>query len=121
MMPTTKLILFAVAMTQVLACGGPDCRSTCERLYSSGTDASGETQCNIRGPNGDQYDRCLSECNRAMETVGELGTYNPQEKPDPNEIPELKNDQQAAAWMDCIADASCELLTKQSVCAPVWK
>ena len=115
------LLVVTLLSLQLAACGGPDCLSTCERLYRAGTDQNGNTQCNLgeSRAGGDQFDRCMDECSFAMDTVGELGDYNPQEKLEGEDIPELKNDQQAAVWMDCVLDASCELLNK-NVCAPVW-
>ena len=106
---------------QLAACGGPDCLSTCERLYRAGTDKNGNAQCNLGEgrAGGDQFDRCLEECNFAMETTGDIGSYNPQKKLEGEDIPDLENDQQAAAWMDCVLDASCVNLNK-NVCAPVW-
>ena len=101
--------------SQLVACG-PDCQSTCNKLYQ-------ESECGIERPGTtltDRLSRCMDECLGAMEKPGELDGYDPLKEPENNsEPPTLDNDKQAAVWMDCVLEASCELLNK-NVCAPVW-
>ena len=102
--------------SQLVACG-PDCQSTCNKLYQ-------ESECGIERPGTtltDRLSRCMDECLGAMEKPGELDGYDPLKEPENNsEPPTLDNDKQAAVWMDCVYEASCELLETQNVCAPVW-
>ena len=62
---------------------------------------------------------CLDKCEDALEKPGTIGEYTPDEKTLNNQSVELGNDQQAAAWMDCIAETSCDNLA-DGYCAPVW-
>ena len=94
---------------------GPDCQSTCNKLYTP-------NQCGIERPGqstDEQIDRCLDECESALEQPGEVGEYDPNVKRPPSETPELSNDKQAALWMECIQETACENLEK-NYCAPVW-
>ena len=47
---------------------------------------------------------------------------NPNEKTRSSVSIKLESDQQAALWMDCIEEKSCELLktTGGRFCAPIW-
>ena len=117
-----KKMLWLIVGSSVLltsACG-PDCQTTCEKLYSQG----GECQFVSAGdPDGEKnFARCMNECNDAVTTPGEAGDYNPNEKTPSSQSIELENDQQAALWMDCIEEKSCELLktTGGRFCAPIW-
>jgi len=101
------------------ACG-PDCQTTCEKLYAQGG------ECEFTSA-GDQYgeknfSRCIETCESAISTPGEAGDYNPQEKTPSSQSIELENDQQAALWMDCVEEKSCELLKTSGgrFCAPIW-
>ncbi len=101
------------------ACG-PDCQTTCEKLYAQGG------ECEFTSA-GDQYgeksfSRCIETCESAVATPGDAGDYNPQEKTPSSQSIELENDQQAALWMDCVQEKSCELLKTSGgrFCAPIW-
>ena len=111
-----SIIAFAVvAASQLTACG-PDCQTTCNKLYQS-------YECGIARPGmetSDLLQRCMTDCNSAMSKPGLIGDYNPLGDYSNQEVPQLKNDQQAAAWMDCIANASCPLLETYKTCAPIW-
>lgn len=117
-------LLFApVALT---ACG-PTCAQTCDHYIA-------EDACDA-GPSGkpieDAIEGCIQQCNRAMATPGPApaatdGRFNPT-IPTPTNIPGedvLKNDQEAAAWMDCVwsfADlAECRTELGKQACAPVF-
>ena len=108
-------VLIACA-SQMTACG-PDCQTTCNKLYQS-------YECGITRPGGfdvgDLTNRCMTECNSAMSKPGKIGDYNPLGDYSNQEVPSLDNDQQAAAWMDCVANASCPLLESYKTCAPIW-
>ena len=108
------LLSSIIPLSQLLACG-PDCQSTCNRLYQ-------KDQCSLptTGSSVDEKVKyCLSECNSALETPGTQGEYNPNNETSSSERPELTNDQQAAAWMDCIDNTACQNL-ESNFCAPIW-
>ncbi len=111
------LVTFLVAITSLLVSCGPTCQSTCSRLYA-------EAECHIQRPgHKDQTQlrqRCLDECEDALKVPGELEGYNPSESTGNSDSIELENETQAAVWMDCISEQSCERLETAGVCAPVW-
>ncbi|MFT4975080.1 MAG: hypothetical protein ACI8S6_000967 [Myxococcota bacterium] len=96
-------------------CDNPDCQSTCNKLYQS-------EECSIASPGSTQTElltTCLDSCNLALDTPGEVGDYTPGEYTPSSVSVELENDKQAAIWMDCVSEFSCELLD-DGYCAPVW-
>lgn len=113
MRPVVALSLLASLLA---ACGEPrDCLNTCDKLF--GTQAE---QCNIQVPGRTQDEMmgsCMEQCNYAIARSGELGDYNPNERSGGNEDVTITNDQQAAAWMDCIAETACQDL-QANYCAP---
>lgn len=105
---------------------GPDCQSTCNKLYQT-------EQCGIVSPGQTQSEllsTCLDSCESALGTPGEVGDYDPNEYTPASVSVELQNDKQAAVWMDCVAETSCCLLgagnecssdnATPGYCAPVW-
>ena len=118
-----RAILFlGFGLTMMASACGPDCQSTCEKLYSK----AGECQFTSAGDAEGQvnYGRCMETCTDAIATPGEAGDYNPYEKTPSSEAQavELNTDQKAAMWMDCVNEKSCELLktTSGRFCAPIW-
>ena len=116
-----RYILFLsslAGLSQLIACG-PDCQSTCNRLYRP---ADGVKYCGIARP-GKSIDEsisyCMTQCNSALETPGDVGEYNPNDETPRSETPELLNDKQAAVWMDCVSNTSCPNL-EANYCAPIW-
>ena len=111
------LVTFLIALTSLLVSCGPTCQSTCSRLYS-------EDDCHIRrAGHTDQTElrtRCLDECETALKKTGDVEGYNPTESQGSSINIELENESQAALWMDCIAEQSCERLETGGFCAPVW-
>lgn len=106
-------LLFAVA---TLASGcGPTCQSTCQRAYSP-------NECDIKIPGLDdwteKYDDCVDDCQLALETPGQIGDYDPDVENNTGERVILENERQAAAWMDCVEETSCEKLS-DGYCAPI--
>lgn len=104
--------LLAVAVT-TSGCG-PDCYSTCGKLYLE--------ECNFESPGQTQtelMDTCVETCESALSVPGEVGEYNPFEKQPGDSAITIENDRQAALWMDCIAESACEKL-EEGYCAPVW-
>ena len=115
----TALGLSLLTALTLLASGcGPNCQSTCDRLYGQ----TGE-DCQIVRPGGatstDLKNECMRVCEDALDIPGELEGYNPDEWQGSSDSVTIENDKQAAVWMDCIAETSCEDLEK-GYCAPVW-
>ncbi len=108
----------------VLAAGcGPDCRSSCTKLYGNSSDAEGVAQCDISvpGKSGDEgrnelIAECESTCDAAMRQTGDMDGYDPNVKGTSDDI-SINNEKQAAAWMDCVAETSCINLGK-GFCEP---
>ena len=116
-----RLTGMLVVATALLAGCGPDCRSSCERLYLDGPD-----QCNINvadqvGAEGaDELVRnCMATCDDAMTKTGELGDYDPNVRGSADSVT-LQNEKQAAAWMDCVAETSCDNLG-DGYCPPHYR
>jgi hypothetical protein len=122
-MSTFRILLSVLAgLAGLMSVGcGPNCQSTCNRLYSNGDDY-GIPDCSIeRG--GTLTERlisdCLTACNDALANTGEVGDYRPDERHGSSTSIILENELQAAMWMDCIAETSCEDL-ESGYCAPIW-
>ena len=118
-MRSVTVVLLGAMLSLQWGCG-PDCQSTCEKLYSQG----GECKFTSPGdPEGEaSFAVCSEACEDAMGIPGDAGDYNPNEKTPSSQSVTLENDQQAAMWMDCIEEKSCELIksTGGRFCAPIW-
>lgn len=82
---------------------GPNCTQSCRYVFA-------EDECNLQQPGITQEDlikNCITECEDALTLTGELGGYDPN-TPLSGKTHELANDKQAAAWMDCVSQTSCE-------------
>lgn len=104
---------------------GETCQSTCSHVYDP-------AECGILIAGIEPADlirECVTQCDRALSTPGDMGTYNPTVRSPASENIELETDQQAAAWMDCVwsvapeqgYQAGCEELdpTRGGICAPI--
>jgi hypothetical protein len=102
-----SLVAVLVPVIAVVAAGcGPNCQSTCERLYFE--DAA---NCGVPTPGRDTdeaFRDCINACEEALDAPGELGTYNPDDRQTSGESIILQNETQAAAWMECVDQTSCE-------------
>ena len=111
----TLLILSSLFyLSQLVACG-PDCQTTCNKIYEP-------LQCGIERPGQTLTEvtrRCMNECNLGLSKPGPAGDYNPNDQTPRSETPTLETDQQTALWMDCVANTACENLEK-NYCAPIW-
>ncbi len=109
------VLLIGLVPVLTTACG-PDCRSTCQRIYSTA-----ENGCGIpipgREPEASIRD-CVDECEDALSTPGVLGDYDPNTRNTSGEAVVLENEKQAAAWMDCVDQADC-LVLDDGFCAPI--
>lgn len=122
-----RTALALVLIPVLLAACSPTCAETCQEYIA-------EERCDA-GPAGipleDAIAGCVSQCSRAMATPGPAplatdGRFNPDVFTPTNRPGEdvLKNDQEAAAWMDCVfsfesTDECREELGRQA-CAPVF-
>ncbi|MSQ01357.1 MAG: hypothetical protein EXR71_05605 [Myxococcales bacterium] len=110
------LVLVLAILATLVGCG-PNCRSTCERLYGSGED-----ECNINVPDFEGEEganrlviECQQVCDGAMADAGSVGSYDPNSNAD--EDVSIANEKQAALWMDCVDGTSCDNLGK-GYCQP---
>ncbi|MFZ5477828.1 MAG: hypothetical protein ACOZNI_13720 [Myxococcota bacterium] len=106
-------------LASLIGCG-PDCQSSCDKIFGDGPD-----ECNIQlpgheGATGRQEmtSACMSHCEAALARNGEIGDYSPNERSSANDSISLENEKQAAAWMDCVAETECSFLD-EGYCAPV--
>jgi len=110
-------LLLAPLALLVSGCG-PDCQSSCDKLFGDAPD-----QCDLASglPGVDPQNLradCLSHCNGAMARNGEVSEdFNPDERSSGADEVTLDNEKEAALWMDCVADSSCENLN-EGYCAP---
>lgn len=126
---STFLAVAALSFAGLALTGcGPDCQSSCEKLYGDGTDRNGEPQCNIELPGKEgaagaqEMTRdCVAHCEHALARNGDIGDYKPNERASGNDEVSLDNEQQAALWMDCVEETSCVNLNPNGggYCAPV--
>lgn len=108
------LTALAVATFGAEGCG-PNCQSTCDRLFS--VDECG-IQRNEKSPEEVRND-CIASCEEALTVPGPVGDYNPDERKSGSQTIKLETDQQAAVWMECVEETSCAFL-EDGYCAPVW-
>ncbi|MES2640306.1 MAG: hypothetical protein V4850_12510 [Myxococcota bacterium] len=114
----TLLLVFSAAL---LATGcGPDCQTSCEKIFG---DAAGECDIQIPGKVGESgrqemISQCVSHCEQALRRNGDIGDYSPNERAGGDDDISLENEKQAALWMDCVSETSCDNLNK-NYCAPV--
>ena len=108
-----RVTLAALGAAFLVGCG-PNCQSTCERIYDPG-------ECGIGVP-GEAWQRsvarCVSNCDYALDHPGEVGDYNPFEANTSGASIELTNEKQAAMWMDCVDQTACEDM-RHGICAPI--
>lgn len=92
---------------------GENCSTTCFRAYA-------ESDCNVPSPGvprDQRIDECIADCNAALDQAGPIGDYSPLASGSLTRV-ELENERQAAAWMDCIAESTCEQLVAGR-CSPL--
>jgi hypothetical protein len=114
----TALTLILVVLVAAVTAGcGPNCQTTCSRLYGTTGDACGITR--QATTETELMNTCMEKCEYALDHPGEVGSYNPDERQGSSAPRELETDKQAALWMDCIAETACEDLL-HGYCAPIW-
>ncbi len=100
--PLVALGLAALSTTLV-ACG-PDCQSSCEKLYSEnecGIEVAGVSRDDLLG-------QCNTTCENALEQTGEIrDNYKPNEFTPSDKALIIENDREAALWMDCVEENAC--------------
>ena len=115
-----QILCFGLVAPFFMAACGPTCQSTCQKLYS-------DSQCNLQRPGKTQSDltkQCLNHCEGALDSPGDLNDYDPYDPQGTTDSVSLKNENQAAAWMNCVEQTACERLDYRSgqggYCQPVW-
>lgn len=102
------LVLMTLATALGSGCG-PNCQSACQKVYAP-------DECNVPTPGQEweeAYEDCMRECENAMRypaAPDEQGDYDPQVKNTSGESITLRNEQEAAAWMDCVLESACDRL-----------
>lgn len=109
------LTLAMVAVTSTLAACGPDCQSSCLKLYS-------ENECDIQVPGVSReqlIQDCNTTCNNALESTGEIRPeYKPNEFTPSDKSLTIENDREAALWMDCVDENAC-LKLEEGYCSGI--
>jgi hypothetical protein len=103
--------VFSMAALVAPGCG-PNCQSACFKIYA-------EAECDVSTPGQsweDAYKDCVEECDNALSQPGDLAGFDPDERNTSGESVTLENEQQAAAWMDCVEETACERL-EEGYCA----
>jgi len=102
-----RLALLALVLPAALAgCGNPtSCQTACQLAFR-------ESECNIRIPGKEPSEMvrdCTRECTRALRVTGQLDGYDPNrpESVDRSRSFVLRNEKQAATWIDCVVETSC--------------
>ena len=113
-----RFATIGLTLLAALATGcGPTCQTTCAKIY--GQVADGNCGRSIPGEDREEsYGRCVDTCERGLDIPGELDGYNPNERITSGTIPNLENEKQVAAWMDCVDNTACDLLD-DGYCAPL--
>ena len=100
-------------LTLLNACG-PNCTQSCRYVFS-------EDECGLKQPGitaDELISNCIKECNSALAQTGEMDGYDPN-KPLSGKTMVLSNDKQAAAWMDCVSETSCQRFCDGEDCDPI--
>jgi hypothetical protein len=100
-----------LTLVWLAGCGGEElrsCENACEKAFRS-------DQCNIQVPGVEASELirdCSRECENALARTGELEGYDPDDlnSVDRSEPFKLKNEKQAALWIDCVVESACERL-----------
>ena len=117
----TIVLFLATFTTSVFASGcGPDCTDSCQKIFGDKSD-----QCNIQIPGKtgaagreEMVSACEAHCQHALKLNGDIGNYEPNQRASGDDDISLENEKQAALWMDCVAETSCDNLN-DNYCAPV--
>lgn len=103
------LLVVAVSLSAAACSDIRSCPNACDRAFSesechfgAGLAAGGDPRKAIR--------ECTRECENALRQTGDLDGYDPDDynSVDRSRSFELKNEAQAAAWIDCVSETSCQ-------------
>lgn len=113
-MRLSVVLAAALGGAALLAGCGPSCQSSCSRIFDP-------SQCDIRIP-GEAWqevrDDCISKCEDALNQPGEIAGYDPYEVNTSGTSVVLENEKQAALWMECVENTSCQDID-DGYCAPI--
>lgn len=94
---------------------GPNCQSTCQTLFGEAPDYCALT---VPGkPLDESRKACVTQCEQALAQAGDVGDYDPFNQNLTGVSVHLDNEKQAALWMDCVEQHSCQDLS-EGFCAP---
>lgn len=117
------LLVAPVAAFALTGCGY-NCQDTCRHVYA-------ESECAVSTPGitaESSIADCESRCEDALSHTGDQGVYDPYVPNNGAVAITLDNDEQAAAWMDCVwttapaegPDPGCKFLQpEEGFCAPI--
>jgi hypothetical protein len=109
------VVLSSIALMTVLAGCGPSCQSACRRAYAP-------DECDLQVPGSDNwtepYRDCVDQCEFGLAHPGDLGSYDPNQRNTTGASITLENEEQSAAWMDCVTEQACDRLS-DGYCAPL--
>ncbi len=111
-----RAVLVIAALAAAVAGCDKNCQDTCSRIYDA-------AECNIQ-PGGltpqELIRDCQNTCEAALSNTGPMGDYNPYVRRNPLDPKTIENEKQAAAWMECVAAATCEELDPAfGLCEPI--
>jgi len=111
-----RLAIIALFLAPWAAGCGPDCQSTCQRIYGDAPNCDH----NSPGETRDELiSQCEDHCEQALEKPGPVGNYDPEARTPTPESVTLETDKQAALWMDCVEETACKHL-EEGYCAPIF-
>jgi hypothetical protein len=122
--PAVKLLALGL-LTQLGACN-PTCQSSCRRFYADAPDGCGASPEGL--PAADAIESCIDICQDALQITGEPvdpndPRFNPKFVAPLNQQATLSNEQEAAAWMDCVwsfTDEECPTKLDDQFCVKIF-
>jgi hypothetical protein len=110
----TGAVAALTAMALLSGCGR-NCQNSCARIYEDCQIAVGGVSV------AESMADCSQECEDALQQTGNMNGYDPRGRDLAGDAFELQNDIQAAAWMDCIWDSTCEEIDPRTggLCWPI--
>ena len=114
--PVNGFKLGALGAVALVAGCDKNCQNTCFKIVD-------ENECGvvIGSINENELkDNCIEDCEAALSNAGSMGIYDPYVGDRPDQPNEITNEKMAAAWMDCVAETSCEdLQPPGNSCNPI--
>ena len=104
----------------------PTCQDTCRHFYADAPDGCGASPSGI--PADEAISSCTEVCQNALQIPGEPVNptdrrFDPERQALLSESNTLANEQEAAAWMDCVwtfSDEECPTRLDQQYCVKIF-